>query len=202
MIYRNIIKPVIDRIAAFILLILSLPFWLILVPALYIANNGKVFFTQLRPGKDEAPFRILKFKTMNDNKDAQGNLLPDHMRLHSIGKMVRKLSLDELPQLLNVLKGEMSFVGPRPLLMEYLPLYNERQRLRHTVIPGITGWAQVNGRNALSWQQKFELDVAYIEKQSFIFDLKILVITLLKVVQREGVNAGENITMEPFKGNS
>jgi undecaprenyl phosphate N,N'-diacetylbacillosamine 1-phosphate transferase len=139
---------------------------------------------------------------MNDKTDSNGILLPDFDRLHLAGRIIRKSSLDELPQLVNILKGDMSFVGPRPLLMEYLPLYSVRQRLRHTVMPGITGWAQINGRNAISWQQKFELDAAYIAKQSFIFDLKILVFTFLKVIRREGVNAAENNTMEPFKGNT
>jgi lipopolysaccharide/colanic/teichoic acid biosynthesis glycosyltransferase len=201
MIYCNIVKPLFDRLFALLFLSISLPIWMVLIPALLVANKGKVFFTQIRPGKDEVPFRILKFKTMNDKRDLHGNLLPDFQRLHPVGKFVRKTSIDELPQLLNILKGDMSFVGPRPLLMEYLPLYNERQRLRHSVMPGITGWAQINGRNAISWQQKFELDAAYIDKQSFIFDLKILVFTFLKVIRREGVNAAENNTMEPFKGN-
>lgn len=188
-------------LAAGMLLLLSIPVWLILVPVLLVVNDGKLFFTQVRPGFREKPFRILKFKTMNDKKDALGNLLPDHLRLHPAGKFIRKTSLDEIPQLINILKGEMSFVGPRPLLTEYLPLYNARQRRRHEVMPGITGWAQINGRNAISWQEKFELDVAYIEKQSFIFDLKILLLTVLKVIQREGVNTGAGTTMEPFRGN-
>jgi lipopolysaccharide/colanic/teichoic acid biosynthesis glycosyltransferase len=201
MIYSNIVKPLFDRLFALLFMSISLPLWVVLLPALLLANKGKVFFTQIRPGKDEIPFRILKFKTMSDKRDLHGNLLPDFQRLHPVGKFVRKTSMDELPQLINILKGDMSFVGPRPLLMEYLPLYSERQRLRHTVMPGITGWAQINGRNAISWQQKFELDAAYIDKQSFIFDLKILVFTFLKVIRREGVNAAENNTMEPFKGN-
>ena len=202
MMYRNFVKPFLDRFFAAVLLLLSLPFWIILVPVLFVANNGKVFFTQVRPGLNEKPFRILKFRTMNERKDGNGNLLPDHERLHAAGKIIRKTSLDEIPQLLNILKGEMSFVGPRPLLTEYLPLYNKQQRRRHEVMPGITGWAQINGRNAISWQEKFELDVAYIEKQSFIFDLKILLFTVLKVLRREGVNTGAGTTMESFRGNS
>lgn len=201
MIYSSIIKPILDRFFALILLVFSLPVWIVLLPALFIANKGKVFFIQLRPGKKEKPFYILKFKTMNDDMDKEGNLLPDFDRLHGLGKFVRKSSLDELPQLINILKGDMSFVGPRPLLMDYLPLYNERQKRRHFVLPGITGWAQINGRNAISWQQKFELDAAYIEKQSFIFDLKILGLTFMKVLKREGVNANDKNTMEPFRGN-
>lgn len=201
MTYRNLIKPFFDRLFALVLLLISLPIWVLLLPILYIANGGKIFFTQQRPGLHEKPFYILKFKTMNDQRNALGNLLPDVDRLHLTGKILRKTSLDEIPQLVNILKGDMSFVGPRPLLMEYLPRYNPRQRSRHNVMPGITGWAQINGRNAISWQQKFELDAAYIYKQSFIFDLKILVLTALKVMRREGVNTGSGTTMEPFNGN-
>ena len=165
------------------------------------AGNGKVFFTQKRPGKNERIFSILKFKTMTDQKDQEGNLLPDAKRLTKIGKLVRKTSLDELPQLINVLKGEMSIVGPRPLLPEYLSLYNEEQKKRHAVKPGITGWAQINGRNAISWEDKFQFDVWYVENQSFGLDLKILFLTVKKVFRSEGINTAGQATTEPFKGN-
>lgn len=201
MIYREIIKPLIDRISAFILLVLSLPAWIIIIPVLLISNNGKVFFTQVRPGYKGKLFRMYKFKTMNDRVDRNNQLLPDLERMHPAGRFIRKTSMDELPQLLNVLKGEMSIVGPRPLLKEYLELYTDHQKQRHNVMPGITGWAQVNGRNAISWQQKFDLDVWYAEHQGFILDLKILFLTLLKVIKREGVNQSATDTMSPFTGN-
>ncbi len=169
---------------------------------LYFANNGKPFFFQTRPGKNARLFRIIKFKTMNDKKDAQGMLLPDAERLTKIGSFVRKTSLDEIPQLLNVLKGEMSLIGPRPLLPEYLPLYSPEQYRRHEVRPGITGWAQVNGRNAISWQQKFEYDVWYVDHLSFALDLRILFLTLKKVLIREGINTDGQATTERFKGNA
>lgn len=162
---------------------------------------GKTIFFQSRPGKHGKVFKIFKFKTMNDRKDANGNLLPDAERLTSIGLLVRKLSLDEIPQLLNVIKGDMSLVGPRPLLVEYLPLYSERQARRHDVRPGITGWAQVNGRNAIDWPTKFELDVHYVEHLSFWLDIKILFLTVKKVFVREGISADNSATMEKFKGN-
>jgi len=166
-----------------------------------IQGKNGVFFTQLRPGKDEEVFRLLKFKTMNDKCDAQGNLLPDEKRLTAIGRFIRKTSLDELPQLFNVLCGHMSLVGPRPLLVEYLPIYNAIQCRRHEVKPGITGWAQVNGRNAISWQQKFELDVWYVDHCSLLLDLHILLLTLKKVVVREGISYSGHATTERFKGN-
>ena len=169
---------------------------------LYFANNGKPFFFQTRPGKNARMFRIIKFKTMNDIKDAQGQLLPDAQRLTKIGSFVRKTSLDEIPQLINVLKGEMSLIGPRPLLPEYLPLYSPEQYRRHEVRPGITGWAQVNGRNAISWQQKFEYDVWYVDHLSFALDLRILFLTLKKVLIREGINTDGQATTERFKGNA
>lgn len=198
--YKDFIKPVFDFVAAFLGFLILSPLFLLVFIMLAAAQNGKVFFVQKRPGKNEKIFRIIKFKTMNDRRDAKGNLLPDADRLTAIGKMVRKTSLDELPQLLNVLKGDMSLVGPRPLLPDYLHLYNDFQRRRHEVKPGITGWAQVNGRNAISWQQKFEFDVTYVEKQSFCLDLKILFKTLVKVVKREGINAADAATIEPFNG--
>lgn len=200
--YRNIIKPFFDRIFALFALILSLPAWIIIIPLLAIANNGKIFFKQLRPGKNERVFTILKFKTMNDKRNSMGELLPDFNRLHTVGKVLRKLSLDELPQLLNVIKGEMSFVGPRPLLVEYLKYYSPDQKRRHLVMPGITGWSQVNGRNSISWQQKFELDCWYVDHQSFLVDLKILMLTVFKVLKTSEVNATASETMSPFTGNN
>ena len=169
---------------------------------LAIANKGKVWFTQSRPGRNEKIFNVIKFKTMTDECDHHGNLLPDEQRLTRVGKFIRATSLDELPQLINVLKGEMSIVGPRPLLIEYLLLYNDKQRRRHEVVPGITGWAQVNGRNAISWKQKFEYDVWYIDHQSFLLDLKILFLTVLKVIKAEGISSDTSATMEKFRGNN
>ena len=200
--YPQFFKPLIDKTIAGILLLLTLPITLLVSGLLYFYNDGKAFFFQLRPGLHGQIFRIWKFKTMNDRKNKQGQLLPDHERLTAVGKWVRKTSLDELPQLINVLKGDMSLVGPRPLLVEYLPLYNTRQRRRHEVKPGITGWAQVNGRNAISWQQKFEYDVWYVENISFFLDLKILWLTAMKVVKSEGINASQTTTMEKFTGNN
>lgn len=200
--YPQFFKPLIDKTVAGILLLLTLPITLLVSGLLYFYNDGKPFFFQLRPGLHGQIFRIWKFKTMNDRKNKQGELLPDHERLTTVGKWVRKTSLDELPQLINVLKGDMSLVGPRPLLVEYLPLYNPRQRRRHEVKPGITGWAQINGRNAISWQQKFEYDVWYVENLSFFLDLKILWLTAMKVVKSEGINASQTTTMEKFTGNN
>lgn len=200
--YPQFFKPLIDKTIAGILLLITLPITLLVSGLLYFYNDGKPFFFQLRPGLRGQIFRIWKFKTMNDSKNKQGELLPDHERLTAVGKWVRKTSLDELPQLINVLKGDMSLVGPRPLLVEYLPLYNLRQQRRHEVKPGITGWAQVNGRNAISWQQKFEYDVWYVENLSFFLDLKILWLTAMKVVKSEGINASQTTTMEKFMGNN
>lgn len=199
--YRSITKPLLDFLSAAVLLLLLSPILIVVTIALTIANNGKPFFFQKRPGKNERIFSIIKFKTMNDKKDTEGNLLPDAERLTTVGKFVRKTSLDEIPQLINVLKGNMSLVGPRPLLPQYLPLYNEEQRKRHNVKPGITGWAQVNGRNAISWQQKFALDVWYVKHQSFVLDLKILFLTVKKVFVSEGINTEGQATTERFKGN-
>jgi undecaprenyl phosphate N,N'-diacetylbacillosamine 1-phosphate transferase len=200
-VYRNFIKPFLDKIAAIIILTVSSPILLLVILLLAIANKGRVWFAQPRPGRNEKTFHVIKFKTMTDECDAQGNLKPDGHRLTVIGKFVRATSLDELPQLINVLKGEMSIVGPRPLLMEYLPLYNEEQKKRHEVMPGITGWAQVNGRNAISWQQKFSYDVWYVQHQSFWLDLKILFLTVLKVLKSEGISSESSVTMEKFRGN-
>ena len=198
--YQRYIKRMMDLILGFLLLILISPILVLVTLLLAIANNGQPFFVQPRPGKNEKLFKIVKFKTMNDRKDANGKLLPDADRLTPIGKWVRKTSLDEIPQLINVLKGDMSLVGPRPLLPEYLPLYNDRQRRRHDVRPGITGWAQVNGRNAISWTRKFELDIYYVDHVSFALDMKILWLTVMKVVRREGVNQSGQSPMEPFDG--
>jgi lipopolysaccharide/colanic/teichoic acid biosynthesis glycosyltransferase len=169
--------------------------------ALFIANQGQPFFLQKRPGKNGRIFTIIKFKTMNDKKDALGNLLSDEIRLTKIGKFVRKTSLDEIPQLLNVLKGDMSLIGPRPLLPDYLQLYSPFQNRRHEVNPGITGWAQINGRNAISWDQKFELDVWYVNNISFVLDCKIVYLTILKVFRAEGISSENSVTMDAFKGN-
>ncbi|AEI48144.1 sugar transferase [Runella slithyformis] len=200
--YHRFLKPIIDTIAALGVLLLTLPITLAITALLYFYNQGKPFFFQLRPGRNGELFKIIKFKTMNDRRDAQGQLLPDSARLTPVGRFVRKTSLDELPQLLNVLKGDMSLVGPRPLLPEYLPLYNRHQQRRHEVKPGITGWAQINGRNTLSWSQKFDCDVWYVEHISLALDLKILGLTLLKVIRREGINSDTSATMEKFTGNN
>ena len=179
--YKKYLKEFFDFFAALTAILLCSPIFIIITIALYFANNGKPFFFQLRPGKAGKPFKIVKFKTMNDKKDKEDNLLPDAQRLTKIGSFVRKTSLDEIPQLLNVLKGDMSLIGPRPLLVEYLPLYNKIQKRRHEVKPGITGWAQVNGRNAICWEKKFEYDAWYVENCSFLLDLKILFLTIKKV---------------------
>ncbi len=200
--YKIFIKPAIDFLFALIILCLIWPALILLALILSIQNLGTPFFKQIRPGKNGKLFTIYKFKTMRNTRDDQGNLLPDNQRLTAIGKIVRKLSLDELPQLWNILKGEMSFVGPRPLLPEYLPLYNLEQQKRHWVKPGITGWAQVNGRNAISWQQKFEYDKWYVEHQSFKLDIKILFMTINKIFHTQEVNASNQITMDRFDGNN
>ena len=189
-----------DLLAGWIGLIVLFPVILVIAVLLFFANNGKPFFFQLRPGKHGKIFKIIKFKTMNDNKDADGKLLPDAERLTAVGKFVRKTSLDEIPQLINVAKGDMSLVGPRPLLTHYLHLYNEFQNRRHEVNPGITGWAQVNGRNAISWDKKFEYDVWYVDHISFILDMKILLLTVKKVLKSDGINAADAATIEPFNG--
>ena len=181
--------------------IVLLPVFLVVMAVLAFANDGKPFFFQRRPGKDGKIFEIIKFKTMNDRKDARGNLLPDAERLTAAGSFVRKTSLDEIPQLLNVLKGDMSLIGPRPLLPSYLPLYNDFQRRRNEVKPGITGWAQVNGRNTISWEQKFDYDVWYVDHISFWLDMKILLLTVKKVFIREGITQDGHATSEEFKGN-
>ncbi|WP_162425991.1 sugar transferase [Pontibacter pudoricolor] len=200
--YKNQLKRFIDFILATTAFIIALPIFAIVTLCLIIANHGKPFFLQPRPGKNGLIFRVIKFKTMNDQKDAQGNLLPDDKRLTAIGNFVRKTSLDEIPQLLNVIKGDMSLIGPRPLLVEYLPLYNKVQSRRHEVRPGITGWAQVNGRNAISWEEKFKYDVWYVDNISFLLDLKIIFLTIQKVFKSEGISADGNVTMPKFQGSN
>lgn len=199
--YKNYFKRVFDFSAALVGVTLFSPIILMVTIGLFLAYHGQPFFFQIRPGKNEKLFRIVKFKTMNDKKDVAGNLLSDAERLTPIGDFIRKTSLDELPQLFNVLRGDMSLVGPRPLLPQYLPLYNQQQKKRHDVRPGITGWAQVNGRNAISWTQKFEYDVWYVENLSLLLDLKILFLTIRKVIVKEGINCNTSATMEVFKGN-
>ncbi len=198
--YRNFFKRLFDLLIAIIGLIIISPIFLIITIGLYFSNEGKPFFYQKRPGLNGRVFKIIKFKTMNDKKDHNGNLLSDANRLTSIGSLVRKSSLDEIPQLINVLKGDMAIIGPRPLLVQYLSLYNERQRRRHEVRPGITGWAQVNGRNAISWEKKFELDVWYVDNLSLLTDLKIFLMTFKKVFKSEGITAQGHVTTEPFNG--
>ncbi len=194
------IKRFFDILLAIILIILFSPFYIIVAVLILIKMGRPILFRQKRPGYKEKIFGIYKFRTMTNEKDEEGNLLPDNQRLVGVGKFIRSTSLDELPQLFNVLKGDMSFVGPRPLLIEYLPLYNERQKKRHDVKPGITGWAQVNGRNAISWEQKFEYDVWYVEHHSFWLDMKILWRTFLKVMKRSDISSDSSVTMEKFEG--
>ncbi len=193
-------KRVFDFILAFVLIVLFSPLYLIVSVLILVKMGSPILFRQQRPGYREKIFGIYKFRTMTNERDVDGELLPDEKRLLRLGKSIRSTSLDELPQLLNVLKGEMSFVGPRPLLIEYLPLYNEEQKKRHNVKPGITGWAQVNGRNAISWEQKFAYDVWYVEHQSFWLDMKILWLTFLKVIQRSDISSTTGVTMEKFEG--
>ena len=200
LVYIHIIKAFLDRAVALVAFIILSPLFIILVIRLTIANSGKPFFFQARPGKKARIFKVVKFKTMNDKRDAQGNLLPDADRLTDVGSFIRRTSLDELPQLINVIKGDMSIVGPRPLLVEYLPLYNEEQRHRHDVKPGITGWAQTNGRNAISWEQKFTYDTWYVANISFLLDLKIIFRTFNKVSKSEGISSATSATMEKFTG--
>ena len=200
-IYRNFIKLLADFTIALLGTLLLSPVFVIAAICLFNSNRGSIFFLQRRPGANDKMFTIVKFKTMNNRTDALGNLLPDSQRLTKVGSILRKSSLDEIPQLLNVLKGDMSLVGPRPLLIEYLPLYNDNQKRRHEVKPGITGWAQVNGRNAISWEEKFKLDVWYVDNQSFWLDMKIIWLTIRKVLVREGINQEGQATMKPFKGN-
>ena len=198
--YKNYIKRLLDLIAASIGFILLFPIFVIVWFILLLKNNGSAFFYQERPGKNERIFRIIKFKTMTDKTDSKGELLPPSERLTKTGMFVRKYSLDEIPQLLNVIKGDMSLIGPRPLLIRYLPRYNEFQKQRHLIKPGITGWAQVNGRNAISWEQKFEYDVWYVKNISFRLDLKILFLTIYKVFKKDGIYSVENDIVPDFTG--
>ncbi|SHE34873.1 Sugar transferase involved in LPS biosynthesis (colanic, teichoic acid) [Fodinibius roseus] len=200
MFYREYGKRFLDLLGAALILAVTLPLFLLISILLFIQNRGNVFFYQRRPGYQEKPFYIIKFKTMTDKRDAEGNLLPDMDRITMMGGWIRKLSLDELPQLINVLKGDMSLIGPRPLLFKYIPLYSEEQRRRHEVKPGITGWAQVNGRNAISWEEKFALDLFYVENISFALDLKIVWLTIIKIIKREGINQSDARPMQPFEG--
>jgi lipopolysaccharide/colanic/teichoic acid biosynthesis glycosyltransferase len=199
--YKSIIKPLSDRIVALICCAIAIvPMFVIGIILRLLHGRGGVFFTQLRPGKNEVVFKLFKFKTMNDARDEAGTLLPDAERLTRFGRFIRSASLDELPQLWNVVNGDMSLVGPRPLLVQYLSLYNSEQKRRHLVKPGITGWAQVNGRNAISWEEKFKLDVWYVDNISFLLDMKILLLTFKKVYLKEGISGKGHETMEPFSG--
>ena len=200
--YKLFFKRFFDFFIAFIGVMVFMPLILITAIVLTILYKGTPFFFQARPGKNEKIFKIIKFKTMSDKKDKNGNLLPDAERLTTVGNIVRKLSIDELPQLFNVLKGDMSLIGPRPLLIQYLPIYNQQQKKRHLVRPGITGWAQINGRNAISWTKKFEYDVEYVENISFFFDVKIFFKTLQKVFIREGISKQGRVTTDFFNGNN
>lgn len=198
--YNRLLKRLLDAVSSILLIIVLAPLGAIITILLALHFQSSPFFTQLRPGFKEKPIKIIKFKTMNEKTDEAGSLLPDKERLTSIGKIIRKLSLDELPQLFNVLKGDMSLIGPRPLLFKYLPLYNKEQRRRHEVRPGITGWAQVNGRNSISWQKKFEYDVYYVNNLSLALDIKIFWLTIYKILKREGVNQSKERPMQPFNG--
>jgi sugar transferase EpsL len=198
---QKTIKRLLDFTASLLGLIILSPLLLLLAGLIAWKLGWPVFFTQVRPGRHGRPFRMIKFRTMTNARDAQGRLLPNEQRKTAFGNFLRSASLDELPELINVLRGDMSLVGPRPLLMDYLPLYNEQQRRRHEVRPGITGWAQVNGRNAISWEQKFEHDVWYVDNQSLWLDIRVLWMTLLKVFKREGINAADGGWTEPFRGN-
>lgn len=202
--YRRYIKSLLDFICAIICLIIFSPLLFVITILLFFYNSGAPFFLQVRPGKNERIFKVIKFKTMNDKKDELGILLPDNQRLTIVGKFLRHTSLDELPQFINVLKGDMSFIGPRPLLVEYLQFYSDFQKRRHEVLPGITGWAQVNGRNAITWEEKFKLDVWYIDNYTFLLDIKIIWLTVTKGLKGEGIGLDGSkigsVTLEPFRG--
>ena len=201
--YKHFWKRVIDFTLSLLALAILWPILFLIAIWLHVANKGAgAFFFQERPGKDGKIFRVIKFKTMTDERDSKGDLLSDAARLTKVGKLVRSTSLDELPQLINVLKGDMALIGPRPLLIQYLPLYNKEQARRHEVRPGITGWAQVNGRNAISWARKFELDVWYVDNISFVIDLKVIVLTIKKVLFREDINSATSATVEGFNGHN
>lgn len=198
--YKSLLKPLFDVTFSILGIFLAIPILLIASLFITLSNKGNPFFLQKRPGRDGKVFTIIKFKTMNDKKDSDGNLLSDEQRLTTIGSFIRRTSIDEIPQLINVLKGDMSLIGPRPLLVNYMHLYSDFQNRRHEVKPGITGWAQVNGRNAIDWETKFNMDVWYVDNISFITDIKILLITLKKVILREGINSENSKTIEPFDG--
>ena len=200
--YANYVKRILDLMLSLIAVIICSPIFLVLFLLVRIKLGSPVLFTQERPGKDEKIFRLYKFRTMTSQTDAHGELLPDEIRLTSFGKKLRATSLDELPELFNILKGDMSIVGPRPLLVKYLPLYNEEQRHRHDVRPGLTGQAQVHGRNAISWEEKFKHDVAYTRNVTFLNDCRIILATILKVIKRDGINSETSVTMEEFRGNA
>jgi lipopolysaccharide/colanic/teichoic acid biosynthesis glycosyltransferase len=200
--YKLFIKPFLDFIFSLLALIILFPFLLCLLMILLIANKGRPFFCQTRPGKNGKIFKLVKFRTMVDKSDPEGILLPDNQRITKIGRFMRSASIDELPQLINILSCKMSFIGPRPLLKEYIPLYNTQQARRHEVKPGITGWAQVNGRNAITWTEKFKLDVWYADNLTFLLDMKIFFKTILKVINRQGINSSERFTMKSFNGNN
>lgn len=198
--YQRFFKRLVDLVLSLLAFMVFSPIFLIVLLLLFVANQGAPFFIQPRPGKNGKVFNVIKFRTMNNKRDASGKLLPDAQRLTPVGRFIRSTSLDEIPQLLNVIKGDMSLIGPRPLLVRYLDRYTAEQARRHEVRPGITGWAQVNGRNAISWEKRFELDVYYVDHLSFALDLKILWLTLQKVIKREGISSGSSATMEEFKG--
>lgn len=198
--YRKYVKRMIDFLLALLALLFLSPVLLIVAILVRTKLGSPIIFKQQRPGKDEKIFCLYKFRTMTDERNAKGELLPDEKRLTKFGKLLRSTSLDELPELINILKGEMSFVGPRPLLVKYLPLYDERQRKRHLVRPGLTGYAQVNGRNTITWEERFEMDIHYIHQVSFAMDIKIMIQTILKVLKREGISSDNSVTMEEFRG--
>lgn len=200
--YQSYIKHLLDFFVSILLLIITFPVLALSTGFLYFANHGKPFFFQLRPGKNGKLFTIIKFKTMSDTKDEEGNLLPDAYRLTVLGQLIRKTSIDELPQLINVLKGDMSLIGPRPLLPEYLALYNDTQKKRHNIKPGITGWGQINGRNSITWSQKIDYDVWYVDHFNFLLDLKIIFLTVSKVFNREGITSENSVSAEAFNGNN
>lgn len=199
-IYQKYVKRILDFVISLCAGIILSPVFLIVAVLVRVKLGSPVIFKQERPGRDEKIFRLYKFRSMTDEKDENGQLLPDEVRLNHFGKLLRSTSLDELPELWNIIKGDMSIVGPRPLLVSYLPLYNSRQKKRHEVRPGLTGLAQVNGRNAISWEEKFELDVSYVENLSFLTDFRIFFKTIYSVIRREGISSGTSETMEPFKG--
>lgn len=201
--YMNYVKRPIGFLGALVALMLLSPVFIATIILLHFSNKGAgVFFTQGRPGKNEKIFKALKFKTMTDERDVEGNLLPDAERLTKVGKFIRSTSIDELPQLINILKGDMAFIGPRPLLVQYLPLYSQEQHRRHEVTPGMSGWAQVNGRNTISWQKKFEYDVYYVDHISLMMDVKVFFTTIKNVLLRKDINSATSATMEPFNGNN